>query len=90
VGRLAQPIDEQERATLQKLQVSYGKYQKSIKDTMDMKSTSAAVASTFLTTAQSEYERLLGGISELSHAKLSKAGEDVALARQAAGRAQAQ
>ncbi len=89
VDRLAQPIDEQERATLQKLQVSYGKYQKSIKDTLDMKSASAATASTFLTTAQSEYERLLGGISELSHAKLDKAGEDVALARQAAGRAQA-
>jgi methyl-accepting chemotaxis protein len=87
--RQAQVRDEEELASLKTLAGAFTKYDKAVKDTLDMKSSGAAIASTFLTTAQKEYQALLAETSRLSQAKLDGAGEDVAAASAAATRAQA-
>lgn len=81
-------ISAEERAALQGISESYAKYQKSIKDALDLKSTALVTASSYLTTAQNEYERLLKATTQLSHTKLQQAGEDVAAARADTERAQ--
>jgi methyl-accepting chemotaxis protein len=78
-----------DKQALQAISASYAKYQKSIKDALDLKSTALVTASSFLTTAQKEYELLLRATSEFSQTKLREAGEDVAAARFATERAQA-
>jgi methyl-accepting chemotaxis protein len=70
------------------LQAMFAKYDKAVKETLDIKSAGPAIASTFLTTAQKEYEGLLAEISSISQSRLDEAGQDVAAASSAARRAQ--
>ncbi len=86
--RIAATGDVSEQERLKALSASFAKYDKYVKDTLDMKSAGAAVASSFLSTAQNEYQRLLGETSSFSQAKLDGAGEDVAAAGASATRAQ--
>ncbi|MBL8345219.1 MAG: HAMP domain-containing protein [Rubrivivax sp.] len=79
---------DEDRAVLKALAEGFKKYVKAINETVDIKSTGAAVAVTFLSVAQAEYERLIVRISQVSREKLAAAGEDVAAARAAAARAQ--
>ncbi|WP_425261410.1 methyl-accepting chemotaxis protein [Rubrivivax sp. RP6-9] len=66
----------------------FAKYDKAVKDTQDMKVSGAAIASTFLSTAQKEYEGLLKEISRISQARLDETARDVAAAGAAAQRAE--
>jgi len=77
-----------EKEVLQSITASFIKFDKAIKDTLDMKAAGPAIASTFLTVAQAEYDKVLQGISQVSQAKLEAAGQDVAAASSAAGNAQ--
>ena len=86
--RVAAESDATEQAALKALLASFGKYERALKDTQDMKSSGAAIASTFLTSAQKEYQSLLAETSRMSKAKLDGAGEDVTAAGAAARRAQ--
>ena len=79
------PADEQ--AALKMMAASYAKYEKSVRDTLDMKSSGAVVAATFLSTAQKEYDLLLAELQRRSDAKLKRAGDDAALAGAQAGQA---
>jgi len=80
--------DAAEKQTLQNLTKMFAKYDEAVKQTSDMKSAGAAIASTFLTTAQAEYEGLLTEISRISQSKLADAGQDVVAASSAARNAQ--
>ncbi len=70
------------------LAAMFAKYDKAVKDTQDMKVSGAAIASTFLSTAQKEYEGLLKEISRISQARLDETARDVAAAGAAAQRAE--
>jgi len=83
-----QPMDEADAVALQKLAKGFDEYDKSIKDTLDMKSTGVAMAATFLSTAQKQYEALLAETQVMSQRKLAMAGEDVAAAGATSARAQ--
>lgn len=80
--------DETESAAVRSLAKAFEKYDKSVKDTMDMKPAGAAMASSFLSSAQKEYQSLLAAMQRISKAKLEDARHDVEGARQAAARAQ--
>jgi len=86
--RAAAETDTAAREALAGLQAAFAKYDKAVKDTLDMKSNGAAMASTFLSTAQAQYEGLLKDTSRLSAARLEEAGADVAAASAVAVRAQ--
>ncbi len=86
--RTALASGTEEQASLKTLSAAFIKYDKAVKDTVDMKTAGAAIASTFLTSAQKEYQTLLAETSHLSQAKLAGAGEDVASASAAATRIQ--
>ncbi|GAB1391715.1 MAG: hypothetical protein AMXMBFR78_33400 [Rubrivivax sp.] len=79
---------DEERALVQALAAGFGKYDKAIAGVLEMREAGAALAVTYLTTAQSEYEGLLAQISKITKARLDAAGEDVATARKAAQNAQ--
>ena len=80
--------DEAGRQALASLKAGFAKYEKAVKDTVDMKATGAAMASSFLTTAQTQYEALLKEISRQSAARLQETGADVAAARASASQAE--
>ncbi|MBL8348215.1 MAG: HAMP domain-containing protein [Rubrivivax sp.] len=80
--------DAADRQAWQALVGDFAKYEKLVKETVDMKSAGAAMASTFLSTAQGAYEGLLQKISGVSGARLEDAGRDVAAARASAARVQ--
>ncbi len=86
--RAASVRSDEEREVVKALAAGFAKYDQAIRDTLDMKSTGAAMAATFLTTAQGEYDRLLKQISEVTAARLAAAGTDVEHARAAASTAQ--
>ena len=86
--RVAVESEPAAREALAGLQAGFAKYVKAVKDTLDMKSNGAAMASAFLTTAQTQYEGLLKETSRLSAARLEEAGADVAAASAAAVRAE--
>jgi methyl-accepting chemotaxis protein len=79
---------DDEREVVKALAAGFAKYDQAIKDTLDMKSTGAAMAATFLTTAQGEYDRLLKQISEVTATRLAAIDADVASARASAATAQ--
>ncbi len=66
-----------ERADLAALSDSFRKYDNSVKDTVDMKSSGAVMAATFLTTAQKEFGNLLQITGRQREARLAEATEDV-------------
>jgi methyl-accepting chemotaxis protein len=70
------------------LMAMFVKYDKAVKETQDMKVSGAAIASTFLTTAQKEYDGLLKETTRISQSRLDEAGADVAAAGAAAQRAE--
>jgi methyl-accepting chemotaxis protein len=74
-------VGADERAQFEAIAKSLAAYQKALKDTVDLKSTGLATASTFLTTAQTEYATLLKAVSAISSRELEQAGNDVAGAR---------
>jgi methyl-accepting chemotaxis protein len=80
--------DDDERALVASLAEGFMRYEKALADTVDMKESGAAIASTFLSVAQAEYGRLLARINEISQARLTAAGADVAAATASATRAQ--
>jgi methyl-accepting chemotaxis protein len=86
--RTAHAPDQDERQVMQKLGGAYGRYDKALKETLDMRLAGAAIASTFLSTAQAEYDRVLAEISRLSESRLAAAGNEVAAAKAAAVQAQ--
>ncbi len=80
--------DDEERKVLQTLAAGFAKYDKAIAGVLEMREAGAALAVTYLTTAQSEYEGLLAQISQITKARLDAAGADVAQARKSAQTAQ--
>jgi methyl-accepting chemotaxis protein len=80
--------DDAEKQSLQALAKTFAKYDKAVKETVDMKSAGAAVASSFLSTAQKEYTSLLAEMSRISQDKLDGASQDVANASAGAQRVQ--
>ncbi|WP_088284066.1 methyl-accepting chemotaxis protein [Ideonella sp. A 288] len=80
--------DEEEQRALDSLSQAFGRYDKSVKETLEMKSAGAAIAATFLSTAQKEYDTLLKDIARVSQGKLDEAAKDVASAGAAARWAQ--
>ncbi|WP_272885384.1 methyl-accepting chemotaxis protein [Calidifontimicrobium sp. SYSU G02091] len=86
--RAAAVTSDDEREVVKALAAGFAKYDQAIKDTLDMKSTGAAMAATFLTTAQGEYDRLLKQISEVTATRMAAIDADVASARASAATAQ--
>src|SRR5262245_2112863 len=80
-------VDADERAAVEAIQASVGKFLKAIRDTVELRPTGVGNASTFLSTAQREYETSLRLISEMSQHKLDLAGQDVAASRSSANNA---
>jgi methyl-accepting chemotaxis protein len=81
-------MSAEEQQSLDKLTALFGRYDKAIKDTLDMRVSGAVIASTFLSTAQKEYDGLLQVINHISQSKLDQAGRDVAQASSSAARVQ--
>jgi methyl-accepting chemotaxis protein len=67
---------------------SYKIYRKALADTMELKSTGLATASTFLTTAYAEYPVLLKAVTAITAKELQLAGSDVAQAQASSQRIQ--
>ena len=80
-------LGAEEQAGLKALATSFATYEKSVRDTLDMKSAGAVVAATFLSTAQKEYDKLLADLSRSSMSKLKLAGDDAARSSAQAGQA---
>jgi len=86
--RLADPqLAQDEQASLKALAASFAAYEKAVRETLDMKSSGAAIAATFLSTAQKAYDTLLADLSSKSGAKLKLASDDAARAGAQADRA---
>jgi methyl-accepting chemotaxis protein len=83
-----QGAEAAERQKLAAIAVSLKKYRKSLADTVDLKSTGLANATTFLTTANAEYAVLQKTVSAISAAQLQRAGEEVAAAQAGSHRMQ--
>ena len=78
-----------EKEALATLGALFAKYDKAVKDTVDMKSAGPAIASTYLTTSQQLYDGMLKEVRGLSQARLADIGGDVAASGAAARRAEA-
>ncbi len=78
IGQRAQAAEPAERAQLEEIASSLRTYRKGLQDTLDLKSTGLATASTFLTTAQKQYATLIKSVSAISSHELEQAGADVA------------
>ena len=76
--------DAEEQKTIEALTALYPKFRRNIQDTVDIKTNGLATATTFLSTAHSQYVKLLDLTSALSRRKLEQAGEDVRASRHAA------
>ena len=77
----------EDQKALNDLKVALAKYEKSVKDTLDIKASGPAMASSFLTTAQEDYSQLLKQANSLSQQKLDAASTNVAGVRTDAARA---
>lgn len=71
----------QERQLLDGIAGPLKKYRGSLADTIDLKSTGLATASTFLTAANAEYAALVKSVAAISAKELELAGADVAQAQ---------
>lgn len=76
------PADEQ--SMLSPLVPMFEAYDSAVEGTLDMKVAGPAIASTFLSTAQAEYDKLLAATKEVTAFQLENAGLDVAGASQSA------
>ena len=80
--------DPGERQTIEALLALFPKYRENIQHTIDIKTNGLATATTFLSTANSQYVKLIEHTSALSHQKLEQAGEDVRQSRRSAAKAE--
>jgi len=76
-----------EKAQIQQVEKLFALYSKAVADTLDMKSSGPVIASTFLTTSQVEYDKLLAETRKISSQALGHAAHDVQAARESAKRA---
>lgn len=74
----------EEQALLSPLVPMFEAYSSSVTGALDMKVAGPAIASTFLSTAQAEYDKLLAATSKVSAVQLESAGRDVANASRSA------
>jgi methyl-accepting chemotaxis protein len=73
-----------ERETLKAIAGMFESYDKAVVGALDMKSAGPAIASTYLSMVQAEFEKLIRETSKVSAAKLKQAGQDVAAASESA------
>lgn len=84
---LQTPADPDEHEAVKAIHASVSKFLGAIRDTVELRPTGVGNASTFLSTAQREYETSLRLISKMSQHKLELAGQDVAASRSSANNA---
>ncbi|WP_349744469.1 methyl-accepting chemotaxis protein [Roseateles cavernae] len=85
-ARLEAATDTEERVQLQELAKGLAAYAKAVEETLGMKSAGAVMAVTFLSTAQTQYDKLLTVVSRQATADLQHAGAEVGAARAQARR----
>src|SRR5262245_28239245 len=85
--RLRETADPTEHQAVEAIHASVSKFLQAIQDTVELRPTGVGNASTFLSTAQREYETSLRLISDMRSRRFELAGQDVAASRSSAANA---